>query len=33
MPLVEAVEVMGEEAGKHASRRLDMPDVGRSGRG
>jgi magnesium chelatase family protein len=27
MPLVEPVEVMGEQAGKHASRRLDMADV------
>ena len=27
MPLVEAVEVMGEQAGKHPSRRLDMADV------
>lgn len=27
MPLVEHVEVMGEQAGKHASRRLDMADV------
>jgi magnesium chelatase family protein len=27
MPLVESVEVMGEEAGKHASGRLDMADV------
>jgi DNA polymerase III delta prime subunit len=27
MPLVEPVEVMGEQAGKHASRRLDIADV------
>jgi magnesium chelatase family protein len=27
MPFVEPVEVMGEQAGKHGSRRLDMADV------
>ena len=27
MPLVEPVEVMGEQAGKHAGRRLDLADV------
>ena len=27
VPLAEPVEVMGEQAGKHASRRLDMADV------